>query len=535
MSNQDPQSANPSPSPSTGDALAALAHQTYFERGDWRAALMMWSAYEAANGPTLASRFAITHCSIELADPSALSSLTLGDPPDETGTSLEVYVHVVRSRAFQHLTAGDAARAAQLTRLLAVVDPQLSRLYRTAFAAPEIGPPLTPPDDRGREPLPFERERKLDDAAIGALLDGLRRRRVLLVTRRVLDFGKGVVEAELFRQYHTSIRAAGLEPAILDAHTIAPERRHLFPDQLRALMTDFQPDIVFYDDFLATGMSADPTLQPAILDILHTARRERGVRLAATYPDAWYDGMDAFVEAAVDLVDVFHIFHPGLLPRLSDAARAKVFCYPHPSTDPRRAPRPPSEVLERGCFIGGINWANMSRLAWWTEIARSGLPIDLYPTMNYLERTPEQYAHLVSRYAITVSFTTRSNGKAVLTSRTVEAALYGAVVLDEYTDDTAYFMRPFEHYVPFANFVELATRLQQLILDRPLRQEIARRGSAWVRHYFSGGQFWARLYQRLYETDPSRLPPRSSGFAPVRLEVPTTSSALVDAVKALKR
>ncbi len=84
--------------------------------------------------------------------------------------------------------------------------------------------------------------------------------------------------------------------------------------------------------------------------------------------------MDGLVESALDVVDLFHIFHPGLLAMLSPAAQAKMFCYPHPVIDPRPAPVRPTDVLARACFIGGINWSNMPRLAWWTEIARAGLP-----------------------------------------------------------------------------------------------------------------------------------------------------------------
>ena len=42
-----------------------LAHQLYYERRDWRAALGLWSACEAVDGPNLDSRLAITHCRIE--------------------------------------------------------------------------------------------------------------------------------------------------------------------------------------------------------------------------------------------------------------------------------------------------------------------------------------------------------------------------------------------------------------------------------------------------------------------------------------
>src|SRR5262249_34506968 len=157
-----------------------------------------------------------------------------------------------------------------------------------------------------------------------------------------------------------------------------------------------------------------------------------------TYPDAWYDGMEGLIEANLELADAFHICHPGLLPRLSARARAKVLCFPYPYIDPRPADARPPASLARGCFVGSINWANMSRLVWWTEIARSGLPIDIHPTVSWAERSIEDYAALLARYRIVVNLTTRANGRRVLTGRAIEAPLYGSLLLEESAEDTAY-------------------------------------------------------------------------------------------------
>ncbi|MEJ0069516.1 MAG: hypothetical protein WDO24_13180 [Pseudomonadota bacterium] len=145
---------NPTPGGAPIDAREALAHQLYFERRDWRAALALWSACEAATGSTLDSRLAITHCLIELADPARLSSIVLADLPTSTRGWVEAYAHVLRARAFQCLSAGDAARASQLTRLLATIEPQLGRVYREAMSSIDRGPRLESPG-AGRRRFPI--------------------------------------------------------------------------------------------------------------------------------------------------------------------------------------------------------------------------------------------------------------------------------------------------------------------------------------------------------------------------------------------
>jgi Glycosyl transferases group 1 len=234
------------------------------------------------------------------------------------------------------------------------------------------------------------------------------------------------------------------------------------------------------------------------------------------------------VEAAADLPDLFHVHHAGLLSRVSPAVAAKIYCACYPITD-LRGPAAPTTQHLRGAFVGGINWANMSRLVWWAEIARLGLPVDLYPTLSLSQRSPQQYAELVSAYAVTVNLTTRANGRRILTGRSLEAPIYGSLLLEEATDDTAYFMRPFEHYVPFDNLAELVTRLHQLLGDAPLRETIARAGSAWARQQFGALHFFARLFWHL-DRIPARPPAlRQHRFRPSRVVVPTANVAVYHA------
>jgi len=505
------------------------AHQAYFVRRDWPAAQAQWQAAETGAPPALDARLALAHCRIECADPATLGTLSIGDVPAARGDWLEPYGHLVRSRAFHWLQAGEPARAAQLTRLLAVADPQIARLYQDSIIPRRVPPPVAPPAPADpAAPLPFERELSLDDATAASLIERHRARRVLLVVRRYQDAGPAAQESDVCRLLH-SVERLGVTTQRFDSHPAAEAARAGFVIALRAAIAEFRPDIIIYDDLLVSGPAADPAAQPVILDLLDAARRAFGTRLVLTYPDAWYDGMERLIEAAAELTDLIHMPHPGLLARLPPALAAKIFCYPYPVHDLRGPAAAPAAPLPRAAFIGSINWATMSRLVWWAEIGRLGLPVDLFPTVSQAARAPTQYAELMGRYALAINLTTRANGRRILTNRTIEAPVFGALLLEEETADTAYFMRPFEHYVPFADLAELTARLSELINDPTLRARIARAGTGWARRHFGALHFWARLCWHLERIPASPPAPRPHRYRPSHVVIPTVPPAVYHA------
>jgi len=512
----------------------AAAHQAYFVQRDWPAALELWRAAEAGAPHSLDVRLALTHCRIECADPAELATISIGDIPPARGGWLDQYGHLVRTRAFHWLHAREPARAAQLTRLLAVADPHIARFYQEAIIPRGAPTPITPPARADAEtPLPFQRELALDDATAEALVERHRARRILLVVRGYQETGQGVVESDVCRLLR-GVAQFGVATELFDSHPRAPDARTEFAMALRAAIAAFQPDIIIYDDLLVSGPSADPTTQPLILELLDAARRSFGARLVLTYLDAWYDGMEALIETAAGLADLVHMPHPGLLARVPPALAARIFCYPYPVRDLRRPAYIRDVPLPLATFIGSINWANMSRLVWWAEIARLHLPVDLYPTLSPSIRVPSHYAELMGSYAISINLTRRANERRILTNRTIEAPVFGSLLLEEATEDTNYFMRPFEHYVPFANLGELAVRLGQLIQDAPLRERIRHAGSAWARRHFGDLHFWARLFWRLEQIPARPPPPRLHRYRPSGVVVPTVDLAVYHAFEQVR-
>src|SRR5260221_9290663 len=114
-------------------------------------------------------------------------------------------------------------------------------------------------------------------------------------------------------------------------------------------------------------------------------------------------------------------------------------------------------------------------------------------------RSDQDYADLLHVYLASVNFTRRLSGIRIATGRSFEVPLCGGVLLEEDSIDTAYFMAPGEHYVPFDNLAELSAALIALLGDPDRRSQIAVSGHDWVHRYFTGDQFWAGLLKRLYD------------------------------------
>ncbi|MBV8166270.1 MAG: glycosyltransferase family 1 protein, partial [Alphaproteobacteria bacterium] len=230
---------------------------------------------------------------------------------------------------------------------------------------------------------------------------------------------------------------------------------------------------------------------------------------------------------------IFHIPFPGLLRHVGPELAARVMCYPFPVDDPRPAPVPVVAPHRRAAFVGGITWANLSRLAWCAEIACAGLPVDVHLTTHSNLHSVEAYTQLLADYAVSVNLVARINGERIATGRAIEAPFVGSLLLEEASDDTAYFLRPYEHYVPFASFAELSARLRLLLDDAPLRDRIAAAGTAWVRRHFGALHFWARLFHSLYERAPPPAPPPRRHFREVTVRYPHSAQTYFELARPL--
>ena len=498
-----------------------LAHQVYFELPQWESALSVWRLRAAMAPPNIETQLALAHCQIELAAAADLSDIGLEQPSALSNGNRDLYLYFIQCRAYALLQQGDGARAAQLTRLMAAVDPHLKQVYDRQILPAAGGEANFPEATDCDTPLPFQRAFELDDTTARAIVDRHRHRRVLLIQPGARSGG---ALACIGRHFATSLAELEIASGGYDVNPGEGVSRALFIGGLRQAVSELRPHVVIYDDMFVAGPAAELETWNQVLEVLETARREYGTKLVFSYSDAWYDGVAEMMNAAYHVPDLFHVFHPALLARLAPAAAEKVFCYPSPVTDPRGRAARASAQRRGAAFVGGMGWAAPSRLAWWTEMAKAGLPVDLHSSLA-TQRSPEEYADLLAGYAIGVNFTTRSNGATIWTGRSGEIPLYGSLLLEEASTATSWFLRPFEHYVPFATLAELEARLARLLEDAALRERITRAGTAWTRRYFSGLHFWARLFRQLYEVEIRPSAPPATGM-PIHVAIPGAPEAV---------
>jgi hypothetical protein len=345
--------------------------------------------------------------------------------------------------------------------------------------------------------------------------------------------GNEPIEGAPTRLLRTSLEAIGLAVTIVETYRLEYLEHLALHERLRGVIAEFRPDVVVCADMMVAGATSYAPLQDGILAVLADARRA-GAKVVFSYSDSWYVGMPALFGALAAHTDIFHIPFPGLLRQVAPALAERVFCYPFPVHDPRAEAQRETVPTMRGAFVGGIGWANLSRLAWCAEIARAGLPIDIHLTTHGGFQTPAGYAGLLARYAVSINMVTRMTGEQIATARAIEAPFMGSLLLEEASEDTAYFLRPYEHYVPFASFAELSERLALLLADAPLRARITAAGTAWVRTHFGARHFWARLFHALYESERAPPPPSPQHFREITVRFPHSAETYFELARPLR-
>lgn len=463
---------------------------------DWRAALALYS--DAARlDPALSAQLSlpllIAHCRIELADDPASLPLPT-DLPAPVRTAREDYsIKVLRARALELCRAGDPVRASSVLRLMACYDDTLATAYRRNFAAGRSDEAAV-----AGEPPRFLGALGIDALPVDAIKRRHRGERVLLVYRRFFPEGDGrrgevinclAVTAERFGLSATPFAFRDQDPGALASAL------------LREILA-VKPDLIVYDHRVPDSVSPEPALaRQQIESVFETARRELGVRVVISFMDAWEQlrvGAAELYRGVGRAFDLLQHGHPAALDIGSPEQAARTFCY----TLPAWLPDPPAVApgtIARACFAGSIAWFNYTRVAWWAETARRGLPIDFLETLHHEgpPRSDRAYAELLAQYQIALNFTARTGDLRIMTGRTLDVPLAGGVLVEEHTENTDFFLSPGTHYVPFTTLDDLAAVLAALLADPVRRERIRCAGQRWVETYFTGDHFWAGLLHRL--------------------------------------
>jgi hypothetical protein len=460
---------------------------------DWAAALALYEqALAAAPGDAAAQALPllIAHCRVELAhDPAALPAPSL--PPASGSARERALVKMVQGRALELCRAGAAPRASAVLRLLTGYDPTMADAYRHVLAPGRSAASLAPGD-----PTPPFR-RALGDLDIDAAKAAHRGTRVLLVYRRFYA-DDDPRQGEVINCLDVTARRFGLD--VRRFAVTGDDPSAIAPALLQTVLAE-RPGVIVYDNQYPSAAPGDAErVRDDIEGVLTLVRQQLGVRVVVSYMDIWQQaqhGPAAMFRGLGTAYDLVQHGHPAVLGAGTPEQNARTFCYMLPAWVP--AATVPYGTIARACFVGGISWFNVARVVWWAESARRGLPLDFFES-RHLEGAPrsdQDYVNLFAAHQLALNFTRRSGGPTIMTGRSLDIPLAGGVLVEEASADSAYFMTPGEHYVPFETLDDLAALIPALLADPDRRAALRDAGRRWVETYFTGDWFWAGMLTRL--------------------------------------
>jgi hypothetical protein len=438
-------------------------------------------------------RLAIAHCRIELAAPDELGTLEVETDARSDSQRERILVARLRLRAFELYHAGDPVRAARLLRLLATADPAIAETYAHAIDPQPVEAGPTPV---ARDPLFL--------AALGALdIDHAKRRfrgrRVMLAFRRA-SHDPEAPKDEPPDLLARSAERFGLTVGVVDVAPPGSVAAEL-PTRLHKHVTAFRPDLIVFDGLFGWGPWAeDETAALHLATVLGVARRYLGTKVVNSVADPWRVSDRTLFAGLGSSVDLVQHCHPTGLGRGTATEAAAVFCYVPPLELPSSTAEPGN--IAKACFVGSITDVTIGRLVWWAECAARGLPLAIVQTDPAAPDPPANaaFADQHRAHRLSLSFTRRTGGPPSLTAGTILALLAGGVVLEERSVDSAYFLKPGTHYLPFETLTELAAMIDRLLDAPEERARLAEAGRAWAQRYFTGDYFWAGLLQRAFES-----------------------------------
>ena len=336
----------------------------------------------------------------------------------------------------------DGAKAALLLDFARRFDPLFAALARPPAARPSP------------EVLSFDYVRQLSPKLRVVLMCGARG------AARPHDLGLRLASA-----FTTADVTCTLMPGEADARDIGPN------------------DLVVVDE--NTVFRKDPARQQAHLDRV----RQVSKRMCRLVPDPWGKGFHEQFDRGADRYD----FHWGMSPALRQATPAippEKFCLiPFPTGYGRMfdefatapAPRP-----DLG-FCGTIEDYNIHRYFWLLDaLARgSSLKIDLtsqQPDGLDADESLRLYLGRLLSTGACLSLTMRSTGDRILVGRTFDVLRGGRLLVQEYTPDARYYLKPGVDFVEVADSGDLPETAEQV------------RAGAFERVRAQGAATFARAY-----------------------------------------
>lgn len=278
---------------------------------------------------------------------------------------------------------------------------------------------------------------------------------------------------------------------------------------------DVQLLVLYFDQVLA------PTQAQAFCDLFVLLRQEKpDLKLVVVVCDAWYF-RKGLVEGEpdlpfkplfcqlVDLIDaVWTSDSPSLTMWESPIFAGKVLHAHLPHGGHRALPDRP--LTPQMLYIGHkYDWYLWHRLFWLLSAERLGLPVEqkehlfttecaLVPRGDEALETYARHMQRIQEATCCLHFTRKENLHCIVTHRSFEAPLNGALLVQEYAPDMHRFFIPGEHYLEFDSLADLSAIARFITERREEAEEIRRCGNAFAREHYSDEKLLGYLEKFLW-------------------------------------
>jgi hypothetical protein len=246
----------------------------------------------------------------------------------------------------------------------------------------------------------------------------------------------------------------------------------------------------------------------------HAARRELIAALRLLNPsikivtlrfDGWHIPPEVLVATAAD-VDAIWTTTPAMPVWRDPVFAGKILQAPFPHAVAPRAPG--AAAPARISFVGSLMAYNWPRIFWRAASVARGLPIDWQVSNRLDDGLPplDSYRDFMDRLGAvgcTVNFAMRKDYARIITGRSFEAMLAGALLLQEEADDLDYFFVAGEHYLPFRSFADLRDACDLVTRDPARAQKIRRAGHAFAVARYADDRLIGYLDALLFHPAPA--------------------------------
>lgn len=284
-------------------------------------------------------------------------------------------------------------------------------------------------------------------------------------------------------------------------------------DAITSLCVQESADILFLDDYQVMAPSTHDRREAFIANLRHKLPK---IKIVGIHHDPWSIDKSTLVKTAAQLDAIWAHFpgdpswgdhrwrgeDPPLQvgtpddPAWTDPSMAnKLTAVPFPHAG--NFGRPTTPLSSQITFSGGVFGYNWHRTLWIAGV-RQGLPLTLQMSSHTDDGLPplESYTEFFRRVETSTcaaNFSMRSNLSRIITGRTYETLLAGALLVQEDAPDLDYYLVSGEHYLRFSNAAELRA-VGRFIAENPEQaEEIRRNGNEFARAHYNDDKLIAYL------------------------------------------